>query len=1204
MTLDAGQSAADNEKAGNLAPEPAFIHLHAQSAYSLLEGAIPLQKLIDLAIADNQPALALTDRNNLFGALEFSQKAAGKGLQPVMGAKLAIDFADDREQRSGNQPAHRQEMPPVIVLLAMNETGYNNLVKLCSRAHLGIKPGETAETVDEAAELPDEIARRHQLGPHITIEDLIRLEQGLICLTGGWEGPVNVMLAAGENKRARKRVDRLSSIFGDRCYVELQRHGTRDNPREELIENDLLRLAYDLQLPIVATNQAIFAKREDHKAHDALVCIAEGTVVSADDRRYFTEEYYFKSQEEMAALFSDLPEALANTIEIARRCAYRAPLRDPILPRFAASDGADPEAAQAAEAEVLRKQAEKGLEARLEKFGPAPEHDREDYQKRLEHELKIITQMGFPGYFLIVADFIQWAKEQGIPVGPGRGSGAGSLVAWVLTITDIDPIRFSLLFERFLNPERVSMPDFDIDFCQDRREEVIRYVQRKYGADQVAQIITFGTLQARAVLRDVGRVLQMPYGQVDRIAKLVPANPANPVTLQQAIDMEPRLQEARASEEIVETLFDTAKRLEGLYRHASTHAAGIVIGDRPLDEMVPLYRDPRSDMPVTQFNMKWVEPAGLVKFDFLGLKTLTVLATAVNFVAQRDKEPEKIDLQAVPIDDPVTYEMLARGETVGVFQLESAGMRKALLGMKPDRFEDIIALVALYRPGPMENIPVYNARKNGEEEAEYIHPMIEAVLKETHGVIIYQEQVMQIAQILAGYSLGDADLLRRAMGKKIRAEMDKQRSVFVDGAVANDISKSKANEIFDLLAKFADYGFNKSHAAAYALVSYQTAYMKARYTVEFLAATMQLDMGNTDKLSIFRQEAQHLGIEVVPPSVQTSESGFSVKEGRIHYALAAIKGCGEAAVGHIVEERRANGQFMDLQDFFSRLDMRQVNKRTLESLICAGALDCFGYPREQLLAGMETLVAFASRLAHDREIGQNDMFGAATGAAEKLGLPSVKPWFPSEKLQREHQAMGFYLSAHPLDEYRELMNRNRVQLFSEFEESVRAGASAGRLAGTVASRQERKTRSGKRMGIVMLSDPTGQYEAIIFEESLARFRDLLEPGKSVILEVGADMREEGVSIRVQAVKSLEDEAARVTRNLRIFVRDEKPVPDISSMLGGKMALARGDGSVSMVVIPSDGAMEVEVVLRQRYRVTPEFAAAVKSLPGVVTAELV
>ena len=614
------------------------------------------------------------------------------------------------------------------------------------------------------------------------------------------------------------------------------------------------------------------------------------------------------------------------------------------------------------------------------------------------------------------------------------------------------------------------MPDFDIDFCQDRRDEVIRYVQQKYGRDQVAQIITFGTLQARAVLRDVGRVLQMPYGQVDRLTKMVPSNPANPVTLAKAIDGEPRFAEEAEKEPIVQTLIDVSLKLEGLYRHASTHAAGIVIGDRPLSELVPMYRDPRSDMPVTQFNMKYVEQAGLVKFDFLGLKTLTVLDRAVKLIRRRGTE---IDLARIPFDDEKTYAMLSRGEVVGVFQVESAGMRKALIGMKPDRIEDIIALVALYRPGPMENIPTYNARKHHEEEIASIHPKIDHLVAETQGVIVYQEQVMQIAQELAGYSLGEADLLRRAMGKKIRAEMDQQRERFVTGAVERGVGKPQADFIFELLAKFADYGFNKSHAAAYAIVSYQTAYLKTHYPVEFLAASMTLDMSNTDKLADFRQDAMRLGIDVVPPSVMTSFRDFEVGDNRIFYSLAAIKGVGDAAVEHIVEVRRQK-PFADLEDFCERVDPRIVGKRVFESLIMAGALDCFGHDRAQMIAGLERMMGLASRAHEDAALGIVDMFGSTSASRQqKLYLPAAEAWLPAERLHREFQAVGFYLSAHPLDEYKGALEKMRVQTWAEFSAAVKRGATAGRLAGTVTSKQERKTRTGNKMGVVQFSDVSG-----------------------------------------------------------------------------------------------------------------------------------
>ncbi len=691
---------------------------------------------------------------------------------------------------------------------------------------------------------------------------------------------------AGQGGLAAARCEALERLFGDRLYVELQRHGLE---AERLAEPALVELAYARGLPLVATNEPYFASREDYEAHDALICIAEGRVVADTDRRQLTVEHRFKTRAEMAALFADVPEAVASTVEIARRCAYRPRTLAPILPRFSVGE----DGAAVDEAAELRRQAAAGLDRRLAVHGLAPGRKPEEYRERLDYELGVIERMKYPGYFLIVADFIQWAKAQRIPVGPGRGSGAGSLVAYALTITDLDPLRFDLIFERFLNPERISMPDFDIDFCQDRRDEVIKYVQGKYGQDRVAQIITFGTLQARGVLRDVGRVLQMPYGQVDKLCKLVPQNPANPISLKRAIDDEPRLQAERDREPVVKRAFDIAQKLEGLHRHASTHAAGIVIGERPLNELVPLYRDPKSLMPVTQFNMKWVEPAGLVKFDFLGLKTLTVLETAVRLIGKRGIE---LDLSRIPLDDAKTYEMLARGETVGVFQVESQGMRRALIDMRPDRFEDLIVLVALYRPGPMANIPTYCARKLGHEPIEYLHPKLEPILAPTYGIITYQEQVQQIARDLAGYSLGKADILRRAMGKKDKKEMASQRGDFIKGATERGIDRSDAEVIFEACAKFAEYGFNKSHSAPYALLTYQTAYLKANYPVEFLAASMTLDINNTDKLSEFRAEAERLGIKVIAPSINRSGVHFDVDGNTIHYALAALKGVGAQAV--------------------------------------------------------------------------------------------------------------------------------------------------------------------------------------------------------------------------------------------------------------------------------------------------------------------
>jgi DNA polymerase-3 subunit alpha len=809
--------------------------------------------------------------------------------------------------------------------------------------------------------------------------------------------------------------------------------------------------------------------------------------------------------------------------------------------------------------------------------------------------------MKFPGYFLIVADFIQWAKSQRIAVGPGRGSGAGSLVAYALTITDLDPIRFGLIFERFLNPERVSMPDFDVDFCQSRRDEVIQYVQGRYGRNRVAQIITHGSLQARGVLRDVGRVLEMPYGQVDKLCKLVPQNPAAPITLSRAIADEPRLQAERDSQPIVARAFAIAEKLEGLYRHASTHAAGIVIGDRRLEELVPLYRDPKSDMPVTQFNMKWVEQAGLVKFDFLGLKTLTVLETAVKLIAARGIE---VDLSRIPLDDAKTFEMLARGETVGIFQVESQGMRRALVDMRPDRFEDLVVLVALYRPGPMANIPTYCARKLGQERTEYLHPKLEPILEPTFGIITYQEQVMKIAQDLAGYSLGEADLLRRAMGKKIRKEMELQGERFLSGAIERGIAKADAQAIFDACAKFADYGFNKSHSAPYALLTYQTAYLKANYPVEFIAASMTLDMANTDKLAEFRAEARRMGITVEPPSINRSGVDFDVDGTTIRYALAAVKGVGRVAIEAIVAVRDQPfaDPFKDLGDFARRLNARAVNKRVLESLAAAGAFDELERDRARATAAIDAVLATAQRTQASQASGQAELFGGSA-SPEQLKIPDVPGWLPAERLQREYDAVGFFLTGHPLDDYADILASMQAQSWATFSRNVKAGATAGRVAATVVSRAERRTKTGNKMGIIGLSDPSGQYEAVLFSEGLQQYRDLLEPGSPVLLQMTAEAQGDEVRARIQTVETLDRAAARVQKGLRIFVRDEAPLDAVVKRLdrggqGGGSHASEAEGEVNLIVMLGAGT-EVELKLPGRYKVSPQIAGAIKAIPGVV-----
>jgi len=1145
-----------------------FIHLRVHSAYSLSEGAVPVKKLAVLCKKQHMPAVAITDTNNMFGALEFSLAMQDSGVQPILGCQIAVTCSDGVD-RSGRKPE-----PDSIVLLAQNEAGYHNLLKLTSHAFLKTDAGETAQ-------VPFDILEKHR--------------DGVVCLTGGAEGPIGRLIANDQQAAAEDYVKRLATIFDDRLYMELQRHGTS---LEQKTEPGMLGLAYEFDIPLVATNEVFFPDRSMYSAHDALLCIAEGKYVGDSDRIKRTPEHYFKSAAEMTKLFSDLPEAISNTAVIAKRCAVASKRHDPILPTFSSADGLD-------EAEELETMASKGLQIRLENEVFTDEMDElarteaaKEYIDRLDYEISVINEMGFPGYFLIVSDFIQWSKENNVPVGPGRGSGAGSVVAWALTITDLDPLRFGLLFERFLNPERVSMPDFDIDFCQDKREKVIRYVQDKYGHDQVAQIITFGKLQAKAAIRDVGRVLQMPYGQVDRISKMIPANPANPVTLQEALDTEPRLREERAGDPDVARLIEIALQLEGLYRHASTHAAGVVIGDRELDELVPLYRDPRSDMPVTQFSMKYAEAAGLVKFDFLGLKTLTVLDRAKDLLAKRGIT---IDYAKVPLDDPAVFDLLSTGHTIGVFQLESSGMRDMLRKMRPDSFEDIIAIVALYRPGPMDNIPTYIRRKHGEEEPDYLHPKLTSVLEETYGVIIYQEQVMEIARTLAGYSLGDADLLRRAMGKKIQSEMDEQRAIFAKGAKENGIIQKDASHIFDLVAKFANYGFNKSHAAAYALVSYHTAYLKANYPVEFMAASMSLDLNNTDKLNIFRQDLDRMKIPVHPPCLNHSEIEFSVEfdgdDGAVRYALAAVKNVGREAMAGLVAEREANGLYKDLFDFAGRLNPRHMNKRQAENLARAGGFDALHGDRAQVFAAIEMLLKQAQQAEEERGSGQVNLFGGAAEVASVTpALPSVTRWTATEKLKQEFDAVGFYLSGHPLDAWAKTLDKAGVRPSARFLAGLGAAESAATLAGTLMGKRELRTRKGKPLAFVQLSDSSGAFEVTMFSESLDLYRDILTVGQSLVVKVTGNLDNEQPRLTVQSMQRLETLAANITDGVRIFVDDDKPLKQVASILkeGG-----RGRGRVALVLNMESEAKEVEVDLSSTCNISPEVRQALKFVPGVV-----
>jgi DNA polymerase III subunit alpha len=1134
-----------------------FVHLHVHSAYSLSEGAIKADKIPVLAREALMPAVAITDTANLFGALEFSQACSAKGIQPIIGCQIALSRTDN------------PRLPPdPIVLLAQDAAGLGNLQRLSSAGFLDSDPG---------------------LKPQLLLDAVAAHASGLILLTGGASGPLARLLAEGQKPEAERLLARLAEAFPDRVAIELQRHG---QDIERAVEPGLIALSDAAGIPLVAANDCYFATPDMYEAHDALLAIADGRMLSEPDRRRVTAEHWFKPAADMRLLFADLPEACDNTLAIARRCAAMMEMRAPMLP-------VSPKVREGStEEETVRAMAIEGLDRRMAAIG-ADAGTRTRYRERLDYELSVIISMGFAGYFLIVADFIQWAKARGIPVGPGRGSGAGSVAAWALTITDLDPIRFDLLFERFLNPERVSMPDFDIDFCQEGRDAVIDYVRREYGADRVAQIITFGKLQARAAVRDVGRVLGLPFGQVNKVAELIPNNPAHPVNLQQAIAGEPRLRMLRDEDESISRLLEIALQIEGLYRHASTHAAGVVIGDRPLIELVPLYRDPRSEFLVTQYSMKHVEQAGLVKFDFLGLTTLTILQRAKSMLSGLGIE---VDLDRLPLDDAKTYEMLQRGDAGGVFQLEGQGMRDVLRQMRPDRFDDLIAAVALYRPGPMAHIPDYCRRKHGEKW-QAPHPELAEILGETYGIMVYQEQVMQIAQKMGGYSLGSADLLRRAMGKKIRSEMEAQRETFVKGATARGIPQAKATEVFELMAKFADYGFNKSHAAAYALVAYQTAWMKANHAEVFIAACMSLALGNTDRLAALREEATRSDIGIMPPDINRSGADFAVERTQegglaIRYALAAVKKVGFAAMQALVEAR-GDQPFIDLADLAARVDPRQLNRMQLENLIRAGAFDALESNRARLYSAAEAILRRAQAAAEEKESGQIALFGASSnGPGETLRLPNVPDWGPTDRLNFEAEAIGFHLTAHPLDAYAKALRRLGTTQCAQVEAVAQAGVMRIRIAGTVAAQKERVTRTGNRMAWVRITDASGSCEVTLFAEVLSRARDLLAIGSNVL--VTADLRQDGEALRVTAqdVVALDQAAASAGAAMRIWLRETAVVPHIRDLLGRE-----GGGKGRVILVPRLGASQsVEIALPGGFNVTPRLAQAMKVLPGVEQVE--
>ena len=1131
------------------------------SEYSVLEGANRVKSLPGLAAKAGMPAVALTDTNAMFAVLEFSEGAAKAGVQPIVGSQIDLEY-----ERVA--PGAKAISPAPMVLLAQDQAGYLNLLALQSKLYL----------------------TRTDREPQVTLDDLASHSEGLICLTGGPDGPVGRLLRSGRRPLAEALVSRLAQTYPGRLYVELQRHPGGDGlpEAEALTERGHVEMAYAMGLPLVATNDVYFPTADMHEAHDAFLCVAQGAYVDQNEpRRQLTAEHWFKPADAMRALFADLPEACDNTVEIARRCAYRPTLHAPILPRFADD-----------EVEELRRQSREGLARRLEVIPHAAPVA--DYEARLDFELGVIERMGYPGYFLIVADFIQWAKAESIPVGPGRGSGAGSLVAYALTITDLDPLRYGLLFERFLNPDRVSMPDFDIDFCMDRREEVIRYVQTRYGRERVGQIITFGALLSKAAVRDVGRVLQMPYMQCDALSKMIPLEGVKPVPIPQALKMEPRLAD-EARKPVVGRLLDYCAKLEGLLRNASTHAAGVVIGDRPLDQLVPLYRDPRSDLPATQFNMKWVEQAGLVKFDFLGLKTLTMIRNALDLL---EANGTPVDLDRIPLDDERAYALYASGKTTAVFQVESSGMIDALRRMRPTTVEDIIALVALYRPGPMENIPQFCDVKNGRMPRQRLHPSIDHILDETQGIIVYQEQVMEIAREMAGYSLGGADLLRRAMGKKIQAEMDAQRPIFLEGAAKNGVPEGKALEVWNLLDKFANYGFNKSHAAAYGVVSYQTAWLKANHPVEFMAGVMNCDIHLTDKLSQYAEDVRrNLRIEIVPPCVNRSAARFTTDGDRIVYALGALKNVGVEAM-RLIEEARDGRLFATLFDLARRVDLKRVGKRSLEMLARAGGFDQLDPNRRRVFESLDALTAYSAAVHADRASAQVSLFGEAGEDLPEPRLPSPDDWLPAERLAEEHRAVGFYLSGHPLDDYMGPLGRRGVLTYAALEARAKEGPLVAKVAGSVAHRQERMSSRGNRFAFLGLSDPTGIFEAMVFAEPLEAHRAQLEPGAKVVLTVEATMESDQLKLLVRDVKPVEGATAGAVSGLRIFVERASALDAVSSLLTRLSSDAPGAAraDIALCLMHPDLPGEIEMALGEPYPVSPDIRSALRSVPGVVMVE--
>lgn len=1155
---------------GGIMQDPRFIHLRVHTAYSLSEGAMLIPDLVHKLHDQNIPAIAVTDTANMFGAKAFSTYAAREGIKPILGCQFNIRNPDaDNLLKSKGKTLPTDK----LVLLVMNETGYQNIMKLMKIFYL--------DNTTEGAE------------SQLKISDLKTFNEGLIALSAGPEGAIGRLILENRIQDAEQMLLMLADIFKNRFYVEISRIGT---DQEKQTEPLFLDLAYKHNLPLVATNEAFFFDADMYEAHDALVCVAMVEYVANENRKHFSPNNRLRSESEMVELFKDLPEATANTVLIAKRCNYLSEKVNPLLPKFECPDGKTQD-------EYIDEQARLGLKERMQKHvyfeGMTAEQKAEIDQKyydRLEYELSVIKRMGFSGYFLIVSDFIRWSKGHGVPVGPGRGSGAGSIVAWSLYITELDPIKLDLLFERFLNPDRVNMPDFDVDFCQEKRAKTIEYVQNKYGFDHVAQIITYGKLQSKAVIRDVARVLQMPYSQADKISKMIPPPvQGKNVSLKDSLEQVPELEQMRQNDPQVNKLFDIAMKLEGLYRNPGVHAAGLVIGDRPLDELVPLYKDPRSDMPVTQYDMKYVEETGLIKFDFLGLKTLTVIKKAVDWI--KKNRGIDVDIDTIPLDDKPTYELLQRGDTVAVFQFESAGMKDVHKQIKPDRFEDLIAIVSLYRPGPMANIPTYIKRKHGEEKITYLHPDLAPILDETYGIMVYQEQVMQIARALGGYTMGEADKLRKVMGKKQHEEIPKQREKFTKGAIANGISEAVATSIFDQMEKFASYGFNKSHAAAYSLISYQTAYLKTHYPVEFMTAVFDLDMTNVEKLSLYVAECRSKGIQILPPDINKSGTDFRVENGNIRYALGAIKGVGETYMQGLVAEREKNGHFKDMSDFCHRVDIKFLNRKQVEHLIKAGAFDCLEPNRSKLFENIETIMCNVDAATEVKNSDQHFLFGAEE-LSSKIKFKDAPEWPSLEKLRFEAESIGFYLSAHPLDAYGKSLKKLNVTPVTSILQNIQKGDRfQANVAVCVESFQRRIAKSGNKYAFVGLSDASGALEALIFSDGIAKYEDILTAGVPVFVKITVDQSDDQrPRIMINSVKSLDTAIAEQARGLVIGVSNVTAVPQISALLKKDKK-----GANKVYIVPENKEWNVRIELEGGYAfVDTALFGKLRAISGVST----